>query len=218
MSCQDSRVANNTKAFTVFMLTVGAIVVIILTSQRQKETQSLAQIVERVTTTSVETSTTTQEITTESETQGTSTTVLEPQSQQSTPVECPEKEVSPAVIECPKCHCKRCKVCDSTYVRRRRDRFAHNVCSHDIKRLLDDDVIAIEYFTDYLRKTKMYDDFCQETNSRSWQKFLLAKSKQRQAEKIQRIKEKEEAAKACDYSIHNCGPTCLNYDFGMNKC
>ena len=213
MSCQDSRAANNTKSFIVFLLLVAAIVVIVLTSQKRKETQSLAQIVERVTTTSVETSTTTQEVTTKD------TTVLESETPQTTSARCPEREASTvtAVIECPKCRCRKCKVCDSTYVRRKRYRFSHNSCPHDIRRLLNDDEIAIERFTRYLKKTDMYDDFCVETNDKGWQRFLWAKSKQKQDDKLQRLREKENASKKCDYSIHNCGPTCLNYDFGVNK-
>ena len=130
-------------------------------------------------------------------------------------VDCPEL-VCPKLecpkLECPKVKCKavvkpKCKKCNNDYIPRKKDRFAHSVCSHDLERIFSGDKRTMNQFRKYLMRTNMYDDFCVEMNSRFWQRILR--------DKVKNEKKKHECEK-CDYtSIHNCGPTCMNYNFGL---
>lgn len=195
------------KAAILASIIVGSLILIAVTSFPYRQERNAKQIQSE---TGNLLSTTSQYVTT------TETTTTTSESLERVCPECPTCAGSEQRVwlkqECPKKECpkKECPTCPTTYVPRKKDRFAFGVCSKSMKILLGkENYLAIYKFKEYLKKVQLLDDFCAEMNTGLWRNVLKVKEKTDGKKNLCQKREK------CTYDIHSCGPVCLNYDFGV---
>lgn len=125
--------------------------------------------------------------------------------QQCSDCKCPPPTVCPNVIcpprkFCPQRKCATCPKCSVGRKPRKVDLFSFPVCHRSLETIFRGSRIVTK-FVAYMKKIGWYDDLCVELSRGSWRHTITEMNRKKES---------------CVHDIHTCGPTCLNYDFGLN--